>query len=78
MFFKKRDVEFINKVEKVLSTNDEQIFHQGLYELNSIIQHKKTITENQRLVLYDILSRLQNSLPGKDRKVLIKKLLKKL
>ena len=46
-------------------------------ELGSIVQNKDNISENQKLIIYDLIARLQNSLSDKDRQKLIKKLIKK-
>lgn len=77
--FRKKDKAFAAKVEKVISSNinDETRFHQALMELGLIVQKKDSITENQKLVIYDLIARLQNSLPGKDRQKIIKQLIKK-
>ena len=65
--------------QKVINANihDETRFHQALMELGSIVQNKENISENQKLIIYDLIARLQNSLSDKDRQKLIKKLIKK-
>ena len=77
--FRKKDKAFAAKVEKVINVNihDETRFHQALMELGSIVQNKDNISENQKLIIYDLIARLQNSLSDKDRQKLIKKLIKK-
>ena len=77
--FRKKDKAFAAKVEKVINANihDETRFHQALMELGSIVQNKDSISENQKLIIYDLIARLQNSLSDKDRQKLIKKLIKK-
>ena len=76
--FRKKDDAFANKVIKVLSTNDEAKFHQALLELGTIVQNKDSIYENRKLDIYDIISRLQNSINDKDRQKYIQKLAKKI
>ena len=76
--FRKKDDAFANKVIKVLSTNDEAKFHQALFELGTIVQNKDSIDENRKLDIYDIISRLQNSINDKDRQKYIQKLAKKI
>ena len=76
--FRKKDDAFANKVIKVFITNDEAKFHQALLELGTIVQNKDSIDENRKLDIYDIISRLQNSINDKDRQKYIQKLAKKI